>query len=424
MDTAMSLILLALSPFLFANRPTVVLPPRGPRHAREVVRYAQPLHITSGGTYSGNWESLTPSVAAVWITTSEPVVIENCRIRSAGDAIQSYNANANVTVRNCVAEAISPSTSEARKGYFVGVGNFESIVVEHNLVSGYFQGVKASNTLETCDTMHNQTVTVRYNVIRNVDGRLSDGNGGFLTTRPPDFISRNGGADAFALYCVRDAEVEISWNQVTNEVGASWPEDLTSTAESRGLSDQPIAIHDNYLQGDIPPDPAAGAPFSGCGIQIGDSPSKSDVGYVHVYNNQIVGFFSCGLSISSGHDNEVDGNRVISAGRLPEGTALNTPYKVGLLMNDYYWDPTFENMPILDPYWFGNTVHDNEANAVFPDSSPAPNVFIHLGGTVAAFGNTDPLGHPATTADEAAELARWLVKLETAGVSLGPNVRP
>src|SRR4029079_14588655 len=94
MDTAMSLILLALSPFLFANRPTVVLPPRGPRHAREVVRYAQPLHITSGGTYSGNWESLTPSVAAVWITTSEPVVIENCRIRSAGDAIQSYNANA------------------------------------------------------------------------------------------------------------------------------------------------------------------------------------------------------------------------------------------------------------------------------------------------------------------------------------------
>ena len=49
--------------------------------------YSGPIVITSGGTYSGNWQSTNPNVAAVTIGTSEPVIITNSNIQSAGDEI-------------------------------------------------------------------------------------------------------------------------------------------------------------------------------------------------------------------------------------------------------------------------------------------------------------------------------------------------
>src|SRR5688572_12649468 len=46
--------------------------------------YDKPLVITKGGIYSGNWESLDSEVPAVEVRTSEPVIITNSNIRSAG----------------------------------------------------------------------------------------------------------------------------------------------------------------------------------------------------------------------------------------------------------------------------------------------------------------------------------------------------
>jgi hypothetical protein len=58
------------------------------------VTYGPPLHITQGGTYSGNWESQDPSVAAVPISTTEAVVIQDCIVRSKSDLIIADVSNA------------------------------------------------------------------------------------------------------------------------------------------------------------------------------------------------------------------------------------------------------------------------------------------------------------------------------------------
>ena len=39
--------------------------------------FTGPIRITSGGTYTGNWQSLDPATPAVQILTTQPVTITN-----------------------------------------------------------------------------------------------------------------------------------------------------------------------------------------------------------------------------------------------------------------------------------------------------------------------------------------------------------
>ena len=55
--------------------------------ATPAIVYSGPIVITSGGTYSGNWQSNNPNVAAVTISTTAPVIINNSNIQSKGDLI-------------------------------------------------------------------------------------------------------------------------------------------------------------------------------------------------------------------------------------------------------------------------------------------------------------------------------------------------
>ncbi|MGC2402140.1 MAG: chitobiase/beta-hexosaminidase C-terminal domain-containing protein, partial [Acidobacteriaceae bacterium] len=64
------------------------------------------LVITQGGTYTGNWQSTDAKTPAVTIATTQPVVIENAHLRSAGDLIRTTIAGANITVRNSLGVAL------------------------------------------------------------------------------------------------------------------------------------------------------------------------------------------------------------------------------------------------------------------------------------------------------------------------------
>jgi hypothetical protein len=69
---------------------------------------AQTLIITKGGTYSGTWQSNDSRVPAVQVNTSEPVVIQNSTIKSAGHLIYSSSRNCNLTVKNTSGYGLTP----------------------------------------------------------------------------------------------------------------------------------------------------------------------------------------------------------------------------------------------------------------------------------------------------------------------------
>ena len=68
---------------------------------------------------------------------------------------------------------------------------------------------------------------------------------------------------AIALNTLVGANVEISWNQVINQPFISSVADMISTYGSSGVPNNPITIHDNYLQGGYAPDPTANVDYSG-----------------------------------------------------------------------------------------------------------------------------------------------------------------
>ena len=115
-----------------------------------------------------------------------------------------------------------------------------------------------------------QTFKVLNNVSHNIDGRLSDGKGGYLTT-PGDhyvqFFQTNG------LHNMVGAEV--AWNQVTNDPGQSLVEDNISIFDTTGSRRNPISIHDNYIKGAYAIDPQHETDYTGGGIMLSDIGSET-----------------------------------------------------------------------------------------------------------------------------------------------------
>ena len=108
-----------------------------------------------------------------------------------------------------------------------------------------------------------QTVKVMGNQALNIDGRHSDGNGGFLTG-PSD----NDFVQFLQLDKVTNVPgMEVAWNEVVNQPSASRVEYNINLYKSGGTAASHILIHDNYIQGAFPALPATQG-FSGGGILL------------------------------------------------------------------------------------------------------------------------------------------------------------
>src|SRR5205823_2765173 len=138
--------------------------------------FDDPIVITEGGIYSGNWESLDADVPAVSIRTSEPVIIENSVIRSRAACIDVFGGKARLTVRNTVGMGLNPDIAGRYPGRFLDVYGFASIVAENNELEGT-SGIYVADYLGNHTAA--QSVKIFRNVVSNVDGRVSDGKGGW-----------------------------------------------------------------------------------------------------------------------------------------------------------------------------------------------------------------------------------------------------
>ena len=365
------------------------------------ITYQSPITITKGGTYSGNWQSLDANVPAVTIKTSEPVTIENSRLRGQGDLILAHDGNVELTVRNTYGYGLNPNVYGQIPGRFITVYQPTNIVVENCYMDGT-SGIRFNG-----DGWATQRLQIRYNSARNIDGRKSDGNGGFIA-------DSYDWAQFVQLDKVRQGlGIDISWNEVINEPHKSRVEDNISMYLSSGTSSNPIRIYDNYIQGGYPANPDKD-PYSGGGIMIGDGSSTTVSGstaFVRAYNNQVISTTNHGISIAAGHDNEFYNNRIISSGLLPDGTRP-VAQNIGALIWDLYGDSSKGT-------FYNNFAYDNTIGWVRADGARNDTWFPNCESGKCT--NNTSVSNPISLDTEKTEFQTWQNKVASEGVKIGPN---
>jgi hypothetical protein len=275
-----------------------------------------------------------------------------------------------------------------------------------------------------------QTFKFRFNRALNVDGRKSDGRGGFV-----DYNLRTplaGGKQEKGYYEVQFVQldkvrhlggIEIAWNEVINEPGNSRVEDNINIFLSSGTAQSPIQIHDNFIRGGYTIRPwqknsrddkyRYDWTYSGGGIMLADGSAQTvedAAGFVQAFSNQVVGTSNYGIAIAAGHDCCFHGNRMVSCGRLGDGRAIASQNVGG-----YIWDPHHDAKKD-PPTFFNNSAYDNVIGWI---AGNGRNDGWHP--DAAKWEKNRSLPSPITLKTEDAEQDLWQQKLKQARVTVGPT---
>ncbi len=330
------------------------------------------ITITSGGTYTGTFDSYDASTPAITIKTTQPVVIENATTTSKGHHIYvPWGVKADLTVRNVRAIGLNPGGTDRYAGRFISAQTFGSIDVEFS----YMQGTSGIYLLNG----QNAKVRIVNNEAVNIDGRRTNGAGGYKSDsyKRVQFVQFNQSNVPGA---------EIAWNKVTNTLGKSRVEDVISVYKSTGTSANRIKIHHNLIDGAYPV--KASQSFSGGGIMVEDG------NWVDIFSNTVIRTTNYGIAIAGGYDNRVYGNRVFDDGKTADGTRMAAA-NVGI----YGWNYTGS---------FGrNSFYDN-LSGWWSTSQNRRNDYWMKDGT---FTNNAKYSGTVTNAVEQAERDRWEAQL-------------
>jgi len=355
------------------------------------------LVVRRGGIYSGTYRSTDSRVPCIRIETSAPVTLRDCLLVGAGNLIHANAGDARLTVLNCRGYGLLPSRDQTRRGRFLEVSSARSVRVEHN----YFAQTSGISVYQwNGDGSTAESLTIRYNQCRNLDGRLRDGGEEFC-----NFLGMNGVTNL--------ANIEIAWNEIINEPDKSLVADNINFYNSGGTLDSPLRLHDNYIQGAYPY-PASSSHYAGSGITL-DGNARSPLAataYIDAYHNQVVSTCNAAMNIAAGHDNYLHDNRIVACGRQTNGTKLVTNWAATAIWNAYQQPPgTFYNNRITNNtigyvHWGGHLPYPDRQD-LSPSACTPCTTNIHL-------------PNPITLRTEQAEWARWHYKLQQQGLRVGP----
>ncbi len=368
-----------------------------------------PIQITSGGTYSGNWNSTDPNTPAVTIRTDQPVTIQNAVISSRGGliSVSGVKTGANVIIHNVTGTALDPEVVGLPRGVFISAANITSLIVKNCSIYGSSSGIKVTGATPS-------TLKILNNFGSNLEDRASDGQGGLLTTRPVlgHFVLLN---NVSAL-----AGAEVAWNRVVQAIGQTSTEDVINIYASHGAPGNPIWIHDNYLEGSSSP-MINGKYYTGTAlITDGNSLSSTQpTAYIVFEANQVVATAGSGLGIASGHDITAKANRIVSCGMTSSGQWYAWGASAIGIWN-YYQVAEFYN----------NTISGTTGGMVGPGSNSTPSAFdifvnapdmVDPTNSVSNNDFTDPClsGGGVNLQAEDAEREYWAAKISAAGEAIG-----
>lgn len=143
--------------------------------------FSAPIVITQGGAYTGNWQCIDPTVPAVKVHTGQPVKIVNSRIKGPGDLIYGGSGSDIVgivlTVQQTCFVGTNPNVVGRSKGSGIWIDHVSSLLVQNCDFES--TGIGVTPHTYAGDHRVNSTIRVLENRFHNLDGRRSDGNGGY-----------------------------------------------------------------------------------------------------------------------------------------------------------------------------------------------------------------------------------------------------
>jgi hypothetical protein len=259
-----------------------------------------------------------------------------------------------------------------------------------------------------------QTIVVRGNRARNLNGLLSDGMGGYL----PGEGANQSPSGFLQLQDVQAVPgIDLGWNEVVNYPAHSLVSDVIDLYRSGGTPNQPLEVHDTFIQGAYPYHPAQG-PYQGGGIKTDgaddDTPQNASA-FSYIHDNQVVGTVSYGIAFTAGHDNVAANNRVISSGLLSDGTKI-AAQRVGLINATAHADGGSA---------YNNSMHDNLAGWTCWSASCAQQGYrqdqYFPASTADYSSNTVVSVKQITLQMEDSEYSIWWNKIASAGIKVGPT---
>lgn len=261
--------------------------------------------------------------AAIYVTSSQTVTIQNCIIKAQKYCINSLTNGSNLIVRNNIGVVKNTTQAGQPAHRFLNIDQGATIVCENNTMigGGVYVYQQATGGMTEC--------RVRFNKARNIDGRLSDGAGGTVFERANTANVYFQAKQFIQMNDVRGATgVDIGWNEVINDPLISRPEDVINIYGSSGVSGDPIRVHDNYLRGGWPSRPFD-VYYSGGGI-ICDKGTATDwtdgatnaTAWIDIDDNQIVGLVQHGISAPYANNVNARRNRIICPNKLQGRTIL------------------------------------------------------------------------------------------------------
>ena len=336
--------------------------------------------------------------AAIYVTTTQPVTIQNCTLKAQKDCIGSVNSGTNVTVLNCLGVARNTTQAGQSTGRFVSLYQPESLIVENNTMIG--GGIYSDGSPVVGGTT---IYRVRYNRALNVDGRLSDGAGGYVFERANTagtyFQTRQMVQINKGVFPVGG---EIAWNECVNEPFVSRREDAINITSCVGTEATPMRVHDNCVMGGVPARPY-NTTFSGCSIVTEGATTR----YLDIDDNHFIGHASIGIGIAEGDYVNVRRNRIVSSGNVygVKQFARNSSGCYGQYADSDHIVIEDNGLSMLNDA-------GGQTGWYRPNSGATGNVYT---------GNYT-FGAPTNEATEAAEWEAWRAKVAAAGVRLGSTL--
>jgi hypothetical protein len=280
-----------------------------------------PVVITEGGYYSGVYTSDDPGTPAVSVATREKVVILNATIASVGDGISNQGRpGTDIVLWNCALIARNPGIAGYHKGRAVFDWMPGNLTVAYCTFEGWWMAVWAQNGSNPGPSV--AAITIENNLVQQIDGRESDGKGGYLpsnwTTGSTDNDNYSGGL--FIAGFQSDPNILIAWNAFVSSPPAA-PGGAIGIYGSSGTSINPIRVELNLINGTFPGSLGQCLNTGICGVDTDlNSPYAGyEPAWVAFDANTVVNCAWIGMGLFYGPNNELSGDTIICSGQYGNG---------------------------------------------------------------------------------------------------------
>jgi hypothetical protein len=266
-----------------------------------------PITISTGGTYSGCYQSTSTSVPAVAIATTSAVTLSHAHIIQKGNGVMDSVAGVNVTIQDSTFDQTDPGASVNHRAVWLdqAPASYTSIHNQFNQTDGQeLQGPWTG------------TNTISPFVVRD---NLSYDVGRYPHTDP--------GGNCCVQFLQLDHETvpggQVQYNRmvVTSGTDQYADGDQVNFYFSGGTSTNMLDISHNLVDGAYPATPTDHQ-YTGGGILAIDGGTVTTAGHVNAHDNTVVSTTNYGVACAGGVDCHAYNNVTINDRFGSDGTTL------------------------------------------------------------------------------------------------------